>query len=53
MVVPGADDAAEQLLIVEEFEQLLGVLAARPYQFTFIAVLMIGCGRMAGVHSTV
>ena len=49
-----ADDATEQLAVVEECSASSSRSSpTRPDQFTFIASLMIGCGTIAGVHSTV
>ena len=53
MVGVRADDAAEQLLVVEECEGVLEIFAGQPDQLTFIPVAMIGFGRIAGVHSMV
>ena len=47
MVGLRADDPPEQFLIVEQFGQFRRSSPTSPDQFTFIASLMIGCGRIA------
>ena len=48
-----AGDAAQQLVVVEAGEHLLQVARAARTSWCCSAVLMTGCGRIAGVHSTV
>ena len=47
-----ADDAAQEFLVVEELDASWASSPTSPTEFTRMAVLTIGCGRMAGVHST-
>ena len=51
MIGRRADDAAEQLFVVEEFEDVLQFSPPSPDQLTFIATCTTGCGTMAVVHS--